>query len=175
MMRIHQHNILHLVLALMLATWSPAWCQCVLLVKLRSSASQACADTTHLLADACGESSPAGCCEEHNCCPVSADSKAQHAGPMTFNCCPSQCNDVSDGADCTCPCCDQVLVATSAASDNSADVMVDRIGMPAIWLDHGGWRGQSMTHPAATAGACRHGPPRSGPPTLLAQRCLLQV
>jgi len=182
-------------MALLMATWSPAWCQCVLLTaaqapapaRLEVAAAHACC-STHTSAAPAANCQTAPACDDGFC---TGEGGGQTPAPFTAMappdmaltattalaaaCCPGQReHNPNSGDPCSCACCDQVLVTslpqpitlTLAAAPLAA--ALDLSAVVRISL--------TLSPPATGWGyGWRHGPPTATAPSLLAQRCLMLI
>jgi hypothetical protein len=101
---------LHILMAMVMAFWSPAWCQCVLLAAAQGQAHGAAALIT---VEPLQEDATPACSHDH-CCPDETPDPEPPAS--SSDCCPGT-HDLSGTCDCSC--CDQGgtgALSTTAAS-----------------------------------------------------------
>lgn len=108
------NSLVRIVMAVVLATWSPVWCQCVLSTTVAGQPHGAQVD----------QSEP--CCDAIEPAPVIIECCTDVPQPQ-IACCSEGEHRAGDGA-CACPCCDQMLVwitakrsASEAAEDGPAN------------------------------------------------------
>lgn len=175
------HRIMRILLACLMAVWSPTWCQCMILAAAQNTGS--ISPNTNLASsgdqsfspDFSSKSDEDICCESESLDDASMELQdtqlPEPPSALAANCCSGECNAPSTSLPCQCLCCGQELIAAPVVPQVSidaavvlapliADIFIGTNPLLVVSQSTSNLRDLAITGP---------------PATLLGQRCLLLI